>query len=266
MEKFDLAEDPAEILFKIDLIDDKFYCSASYCQKFGVDIDGVKFSSYFIAEERIHPDDLLTLDEFYDNILSGVANGSCEVRIADANGRYIWCRIDYEVVQDSAGHVASGKIIDIHEHKLKEEQWRYYVNNDAPSGLLTIAAATEKFDQYLQYEGRFCKSALLYIAIDGQVDYDESCFIEGLTAKLKVAFAKDSIIGRDSGNGNFVVFSCNIASTEYINAALVRIEHWLHNNYDGSLKLVSAIGVFPKDGENAAALLERVWSEISPSR
>lgn len=268
-ERYRIITDQAEdIIFEIDLKNDMIYCSPKYEELFGSDVFGVKFSSYFIENNVIHPDDLTIFDCFYDQILHDFAGGKFELRLAKTTGEYIWCELQFGAIKDEEGHAyrVVGKITNIDFRKKEHEKLRYLSQRDPLSGLFNKAAMQSMIEAFLTHEGKQGRHAFLFIDIDyfkavndslGHLVGDQA--IQDIAGILKREAGPFDLVGRFGGD-EFCLFMKYIADHDHAEEKADRLCRALRLKYgeDQAHAISASIGVsiYPDHGGGYGALVE----------
>lgn len=211
----------SDIFFEWNMIEDTITYSPNWLDKFGYppQYDGKKEKEEIYR--HFHPDDIDTMDSFMGELRKGIPDLTADVRIRNAEGQYIWCRIHAadQYGTDDRPIRAVGTISDIDKEKRMLEDLRKRAELDALTGLYNHAEMERRTKLYLKNNsGELC--ALFIIDVDdfknvndGQGHLFGDAVLAELAAGMKSLARKTDLIGRIGGD-EFAMFLKNIPSVE----------------------------------------------------
>ncbi len=182
-------------------------------------------------------------------------------------GEERWYRIHTSSIAGVDGYVTHvvGKVTDIHENKLLQEELRGKEKLDTLTGWYNAEATREQVNQVLSASGARDCHALILIDISDFRILGESLgeelgnrILKDITQKISKGFKRSDILGRLSDD-EFIVFVQNIGSVHNLDAMASMICHCaevkLGTGEDGfTLSGRVGISVYPHQGDN--------WSEM----
>ncbi len=195
---------------------------------FGLELDSKIDNAINQIKTLIHPDDRIEIQNLIGSFGLLMQNNDCistEVRVLDAERRYIWIRLQFRSVKYKKGCAKQivGSVSNINEERKKLEEFVIKAQFDQPTGLYNKETVQQKIEQYLsQKEHPNCLGAFLLFDIDNlkvindkNGHYIGDKIINHIAKILKDNFCKHSIIGRLGGD-EFVVFQKKVESTEQL--------------------------------------------------
>lgn len=203
------------------------------------------------AEHLIHPDDRAAVMRIFENPdIETEEPLELEVRLLGLDGEYIWCGLRYQVVRDDKGVPVQllAKLMDVSEHKIKEQELLEKSTIDATTGLFN------KYAVETGIEARIVAGAqgfLFMIDIDNfKLVNDRLGHMAGdrllaqMGAVIRGVFRQTDLAGR-AGGDEFVVF---MADTDSVTAAAERAGRLLERLREisiggGPLKITASIGI-----------------------
>lgn len=129
------------VTFEVDIASRTLNLTDSSLEKYGIKTHSIEnMPEELIKIGAIHPDSVEECRRMYDEIYSGVEQGSAIIRTLKVNGQFIIERFTYFTVLDEKGHPV--KAVGVAESmeasknmilrvELLEKQFRYYANNMA---------------------------------------------------------------------------------------------------------------------------------------
>ncbi len=203
-----LMEQSDDIIMDWDIPGDRVQLSSNFKKTFGFDPAPENLRAYKLGSTRIHPDDLPTLKELATNLRKGISSQEAELRIANIDNKYLWCRLRTTVLLDAQGTACRviGTLRNIDSVKRNYLALQEQAQRDSLTGLLNKAATQGAIRTYLDSrEQQGC--ALLMIDLDNFKGInDRFGHLFGDTVLTRVAhairrlFRNGDIIGRVGGD------------------------------------------------------------------
>lgn len=202
------------VLFEWDVIRDTVGFSDTWKKIFGYNPVGndAQWSQQWLS--YIHPDDLPLLLDCIGSLHSGSPYEVAEVRMATAQGRYLWCRFRATAIRDARGDLQkiSGIIINIDAEKKAAQALQSRAEQDSLTKLLNKDAARKQAEEYFARYSAGVGGALLIIDLDDfkQIN-DQRGHLFGDAVLVKVAqeirklFRGQDIVARIGGDEFMVV-------------------------------------------------------------
>lgn len=245
-----ILEQAGEVMFKWDLSDDKMQFSECWKDKFGYVPRTTNFSNVIQKGGHIHPEDVPCLLRQIAVLRGGCRFLNLEVRIAAADGRWLWCKIRACGIYDTSGmltHVI-GLIVDIDDEKKAHCALQAQAEQDSLTKLTNAHTTRQLAGQYLAGSKDQIHCAMLIIDLDdfkrindqyGHLFGDEVLIhVAGI---LKHSFRDDDIVGRIGGE-EFLVLMKNVSDHQKV---MERCNHLLEaiQASSSACKLTASIGV-----------------------
>ena len=171
-----------------------------------------------------HPDDVKILEEHITNMENGSDYEMAEVRIAAAQGRYLWCRFRATAIRNADGELLkiSGIIINVDAEKQSSQALQERAEQDALTKLLNKYAGRKQAEEYFARQTQDVNCALLMIDLDNFKPVNDRfghLFGDTVLAKvaqiLKKLFRSHDIIARVGGD-EFMVLMRGISDRELL--------------------------------------------------
>lgn len=262
MERHQIIMDQSnDIIFEWDIAEDRLVYSSNWIEKFGYEAISEKVSTRIPQASHLLPEDIPKFVRLVKAISGGLSYSEEEVRIADSNGRYIWCRIRATAQFDSSGSPikAVGVILDIDSEKRRTQELIDKAERDSLTKLYNKSVARSKIKYILESRDEAEQLAMLIIDIDNFKHINDSrghmfgdTVLKAIAAKLKKLFRSEDIIARIGGD-EFLVFVRNILDINIIKDRAVKVIESFRNIFADELKdcqLSCSIGISlsPQDG------------------
>ncbi len=156
------------VLFDWDLEKDTIEFSQAWQKTFGILPPQQNAGEWICQGAHIHPDDLPLLMDRLSALNAGSDQESVDIRIASAQGRYLWSRIRAAASRGSSGKMEtiSGLILNIEEEKQKARALMDQADRDSLTKLWNKAAARRQIESYLAHYPRGVNCAMLIIDLD----------------------------------------------------------------------------------------------------
>ncbi len=203
-----LIEQSDDVIMDWDILGDRVQLSPNFKKLFGYDPVPDNLRSHKLGTTRIHPDDLTVLKELAGKLRQGQTDQECEVRIANIDNKYLWCRLRCTLMRDEQGRPCRviGTLSNIDNAKRNYLALQEQAQQDPLTGLLNKAATQSAIRTYLDArEHSGC--ALLMIDLDDFKGInDQFGHLFGDTVLTRVArtirrlFRNGDLIGRVGGD------------------------------------------------------------------
>lgn len=257
-----------DVIFEWDMETDQVRYSESWEQKFGYPPISCPPDAGEAWSVRTHPEDQETMLRLVKHIRSGMAYDEAEVRLADVEGRYIWCRvrITLQRLEGGSHRRAVGVIVDIDTAKRQTQKLRRLAEQDTLTGIYNKGTTQDLISQKLE-KAQGEKGALFILDVDnfkwvndfyGHLGGD--AVLTDIARTLKELFRAGDIVGRIGGD-EFCVYLSGIRDRE---AAAVKAEtvlamfhHILKQEDRAQFSCSVGIAVSPDDGEDYHTLFQK---------
>lgn len=255
------------VLFEWDVIRDTVGFSDTWKKIFGYNPVGndAQWSQQWLS--YIHPDDLPLLLDCIGSLHSGSPYEVAEVRMATAQGRYLWCRFRATAIRDARGDLQkiSGIIINIDAEKKAAQALQSRAEQDSLTKLLNKDAARKQAEEYFARYSAGVGGALLIIDLDDfkQIN-DQRGHLFGDAVLVKVAqeirklFRGQDIVARIGGD-EFMVVMRGVTDELLLDQRCQQLEQILRNvfrSYNLSLTCSIGIALSPLHGQSYYELFQ----------
>lgn len=163
---------------------------------------------------HIHPEDVPVFVESMRRMAGGEPYGEAEIRVAKADGRYLWCRVraTAQMGEDGKPLKAVGVVVDIDGEKRAAQALQEKAERDALTKLYNKNSARRQIEEYLLQRPEAELAALLIIDVDNfkQVNdryghmFGDAALTE-IADEIRKLFRNADIISRIGGD-EFMVF------------------------------------------------------------
>lgn len=225
MERYQIIMDQSnDIIFEWNIWKDKIFFSANWIKKFGYQPIAENIRLRIPQESHIFPEDISAFLTLMHTVGEGAPYGETELRIANAEGQYIWCRIRATTQFDNAGNPikAIGVIMDIDSEKKRTQDLIDKADHDNLTRLYNKSASRHYIEQLMEQSGQSSLGALLILDLDnfklindtrGHM-FGDAVLMEVAT-QLKTLFRKDDIVSRIGGD-EFLVYLDNLPDKDLL--------------------------------------------------
>ena len=260
-----IMDQTTDIIFEWDICADTLIFSSNWAKKFGYEAryqgigNGEKFP-------HIHPEDVETLKKQMKDVRQGTSYTTEEIRIENADGNYIWCRIRATAQYGDSGKPlkAVGVITDIDKEKNMIDALRRRAERDALTGLYNREETEKQIRRHLKEEPEeIC--ALFMIDTDNFKQIND-CYghlfgdavLSELAAGMKRLTRQSDVVGRIGGD-EFTVFLKNIPSRELGEEKARNLLSMFSNLFKDekqTVEVTCSVGVafYPEDGRDFQSL------------
>lgn len=258
------------IVFDWDLEADIISFSRTWQDIFGYVPIRENASQALATSSHFHPDDMLHFLDWANELRSGGVSRPGEFRIANKDGRYLWCRFRATIARDSQGNVnrLMGTIVNINAEKQATRELQQQAEQDSLTKLFRKEAARQRAEEYFAQQGPTASCALLVIDLDNfkQVNdqyghlFGDSVLVQA-ASQLKKLFRSLDIIGRIGGD-EFMVLMRDIPDRELVERRCRQLltafdEIFRSQVYDCPLNCSIGVAISPDDGVAYTELFQR---------
>ena len=202
------------VLFEWDMRTDEVAFSETWEKIFGYAPITSRFKETLLEASFFHPDDVPLLFDKIANLKSGSSYEMVEVRIANAKGRYLWCRFRASALRSENGELYQivGVIINIDAEKQAEQILQDKAQRDQLTKLLNKAAGRKRAEEYFnQFAGKL-NCALLIIDLDNFKQVNDQyghlfgdTVLTAVSKEIRKLFRGQDIISRIGGDEFMVI-------------------------------------------------------------
>lgn len=219
-------------------------------------------------ESLFHPDDIPLLMDRVDDLESGSAYEAAEVRIATAEGRYLWCRIRATAIRDSRGALekVAGIIINIDTEKRAEQMLQERADQDPLTKLLNKSAARKRVEEYLLRYPEGVDCALLIIDLDHFKQINDryghlfgDSVLSRTAQEIRKLFRPQDIVARIGGD-EFLVLLRGVSSRTLVANRCLQLRQVLHaalQEVNETLCCSIGVALSPEHGRTYVELFQR---------
>ncbi len=214
------------IVFEWNLQSDTMYCSPQWQKRFGYIPISQNYSAQMGIATHFHPDDLPNVRSCIEHLMEHKDSISIEVRISDANAKYLWTKIIAAACLDHDGNLTRivGILQDIDTIKRAELSLKDKADQDALTGLLNKTSAKQLIDGYLTDRAPESLAAMLVLDLDNFKTINDTCghlygdsILIAIADILKKFFRSNDVIARIGGD-EYLVFLQDIPSEDMIHS------------------------------------------------
>lgn len=207
-----------DIIFEWDIETDTVKYSGRWEAMFGYRPIAEQVSLQLPKASHIHPDDIPMFMRALNAIKSGVAYQEVELRIAKADGRYLWCRLraTAQFGEDHKPVRALGVLINVDIEHCGIHELRDKLNQDLLSKLPDRNMVQRQIDEYLSHCSEGEQTALFIMNLDNfrQINeesgrlFGDVVLTEVATNVISLCRAEDIVAW--TGGDEFMIFVKNI--------------------------------------------------------
>lgn len=211
------------IIFEWDFLADTIIFSNTWQDIFGYHPITEGLVRNIRTSSHIHPEDISLFLERLQELQNGGTYETAEVRIAKADGSYLWCRIRATAVSDSDGTLIKvvGIIVNIDSEKRAAYALLERAEQDALTKLLNHDTARTQCEEYLRSSSR-TNCALLVIDLDNFKYINDhfghmfgDSILKKAAAEIKKLFRTKDIVARIGGD-EFLVLMKDVENHEIV--------------------------------------------------
>lgn len=230
------------------------------------DISGEQILKKYLEhydETMVHEEDLSYFKSIFGGLLMSPKNETIEYRTKRFDGDYTWYQLNLTSLLGSEGYVTRivGRMINIHEKKLKELDLLLRAEKDALTDLYNKGAAEQLIENAIQDSKKDTLNALMIIDLDnfkevndlmGHAQGDQ--VLVDTAAALNDIFKGGDIVGRIGGD-EFVVFMKNlnaISNADILANKVVQNVSFTFDYEERQIQVTCSVGVaiYPYHGSN----------------
>jgi len=211
------------VLFDWNVEHDQITVSKQWEDIFGYEPITGNLAARLDKDSHFHPEDIPLLLQHIRALTSGSSYQAMEARIAKADGRYLWCRIQATATCDSSGALTRivGTIINIDNEKQAAKHLQEQAERDALTRLYNKSAARRQSEEYLTGTSS-PNCAFLIIDMDNFKQINDTyghlfgdTVLSQAAKELRKLFRSQDIIARIGGD-EFLVVMRGISDQELI--------------------------------------------------
>ena len=248
-----IHEQSEEIIAEWNAAEDTVVYSPGWKPLFGFDPITTNFSKQILRASHVHPDDLPVLSEKMRGFRE-VGYQALELRLAKADGHYLWCRFRGRAQYAEDGSLVRVVVLitDIDAEKRKTQALRSMAEHDSLTKLLNRGSAQQQIAERLSANSTKERSALLIVDLDhfkhindtfGHIFGDE--VLIQVSSKLRDMFRSTDIIAR-AGGDEFMIYMDGISDDTIVRARCARLLLAVHDIFRtelGNTRLTCSVGV-----------------------
>ncbi|MGE4549059.1 MAG: diguanylate cyclase [Intestinibacillus sp.] len=259
-----------DVVFERDIATDRMIYSSVWQAKFGYEPIQDHASARILSASHLHPDDTEAAKGLLQEMQDGLPYGELDIRIANAQGLYQWCRIRATAQFNSNGHLCKviGVLVDIDDAKKNEQKLQFQAERDLLTGLYNKTSARNRIESHLQQRGNKDGMVLFVIDIDNFKHVNDRyghLFGDAVLSKVASAvsrlFCGEDIIGRIGGDEFVVALQGGLdnAQVELVSGRLIRCFEEALLDLPVSCHVTCSVGVAraPQDGIDFQTLFQR---------
>ena len=228
-----------------------------------------KYLEHF-DESMVYEEDLAYFKSIFRGLLKSPKNETIEYRTKRFDGDYTWYQLNLTSLLGSEGYVTRivGRVINIHEKKLKELDLLLRAEKDALTGLYNKGATMQLIENAIGDSKKDTLNALMIIDLDNFKEVNDllghaqgdQVLVDTSTA-LNEIFKGGDIVGRIGGD-EFVVFMKNlnaISNADILANKVVRNVDYSFDFEDRQIHVTCSVGVaiFPYHGSDYEELFNK---------
>lgn len=257
-----------DIVFEWDIPKDRITYSPNWEKVFGY--TPLASSEQAQTTSHILPEDVPVFVKLMRDTASGTPYGEAEVRIVNAQGRYLWCRIRETTQFDGSGKPvkAVGVIADIDAEKRQTQALASRAERDSLTQLYNKEAARERIQRMLDQRLKSDQFTLFLLDMDNFKQINDTrghmfgdAVLTEAADRIKSLFRSGDILSRFGGD-EFLIFLKHTADDSFLAKKAAQILKTLRGIFVDELRdcpLTSSIGIArcPEDGGDFQTLFQR---------
>lgn len=225
MERHQIIMDQTnDIIFEWDIRLNQIYYSPNWIKKFGYEAISKDISTRIPQASHILPEDIPVFVVLMNDVRTGAPYGEAELRIANAEGQYLWCRIRATTQFDHEGKPikAVGVILDIDGEKRRTQDLIDKADRDNLTNLHNKNAARHRIQGLMKQQEDTKTSAMMVIDLDNFKVVNDSfghmfgdAVLLEASARLQKLFRPEDVVSRIGGD-EFLVYINNIPNKSFL--------------------------------------------------
>lgn len=264
-----IMEHTNDIIFEWNIKTDQLSCSANWEKKFGYTPISNNASQMILLASHVHPEDFGQVSKMVKDMISGVPYEEMEIRLADAKGRYRWCKVRAAAQYNDLGKSfkAVGIIADIDDEKKESQQLKEKAARDELTKLYNRSAARDQIEDYLDMRLPEEKAAMLIVDVDDFKLINDNyghlfgdVVLQQIASGLRGLFRSGDIIARIGGD-EFLIFMQRIPDLDIVKERARRVADAVKNIFEQNVSQCHpscSIGISfcPQDGMDFETLFK----------
>lgn len=244
-----------DIIFEWDIPTDHIHYSSNWHKIFGYEPVSDSVSSRLLTASRILPEDLPQLLALMEKVKKGKPYGEAELRIAKADGQYLWCRVRATTQFDHYSGKpikAVGVILNIDSEKRRAQELLDRAEKDSLTSLYNKSAAFRKIRLLLSQWEEQELAAMFILDMDNFKLVNDSfghmfgdAVLAEIASRLKRLFQVEDIVARIGGD-EFLVFMRHVRGEQAVREKLAEVLEAFQKEIAGGMEscpLSCSIGV-----------------------
>ncbi|QNL44847.1 diguanylate cyclase [Oscillibacter hominis] len=252
-----------DIIFEWDVATDSMMVSANWEKRFGYQPITENASRMLPVVSHIHPDDVMQISTLVQAACAGEGYIQAELRFAEANGRYRWCRVRATTQLDAKHHPVKvvGVITDIDNEKRATQKLMDRAERDTLTKLYNKEAGRKRVEWSIDHSEPTDSSAMLIIDVDDFKQINDrfghmfgDAVLARMAERITGLFREGDVLSRIGGD-EFLAFMPSIPSKEVAQVRAQKIIDSIRSlmreeTKDVRLSYSIGIAYFPGDGED----------------
>ena len=256
-----------DIIFEWDIASGAITYTPNWLEKFGY--EPITQSDKIAENSHLHPEDIPAFVAIMEGVRAGAPYKEAEVRLAKADGRYLWCRIR-ATAQFAGGKrplKAVGVIVDIDRERRAAQEMAERAERDALTRLYNRTAAQSRVEDYLSHHAPCAQGALLVMDVDDFKQINDrrghlfgDAVIAEIAEHIASLFRSGDVVARIGGD-EFLIFMRDIAGSQIVHdragQIIAVLQDLLERDLAGThLSCSIGIALCPADGTSYQQLFE----------
>lgn len=265
-----ILEQTDDMALEWDIAKDILTVSDDWERWFGYMPVREEISKRLTRASYIHPDDITECVQLMEEMAGGKMQGTQELRVAEASGRYRWVRARTALQTDENGKPIRvvGMLSDIGEEKSRAELLRNRTDRDGLTGFYNRAAGRMRAARWLENRKQGEPAAVYLIDMDNFKEINDryghsfgDVVLQEISNRLRRQFSSEDILIRVGGD-EFLIVSPGVRGAERAEEQGRRImesmqkicrENIIRFRFSCSI----GISLCPRDGTDFASLYGR---------
>lgn len=257
------------VIFECDMDGNNAYFSDKWKEMFGYDCCS-NIPERLHTDSHLHPDDIPLVFETLHKLQNSSSYAEIDIRIAKADGHYLWCQVRINVQRDQFNIPVKmvGVIINVDAKKRSVQALQNRAERDALTNLLNKDASKDYIESFLASSNNQSCSAMLVIDLDNFKQVNDQyghmfgdIIIAQAAEEIQKLFRTDDVVGRIGGD-EFIVLMKNIPSQDLLhnrlNSLITVFDTTLHNRVpEANLGCSIGVALYPQHGTNHNVLFRR---------
>ena len=242
---------------------DSMMVSANWEKRFGYQPITENASRMLPVVSHIHPDDVMQISTLVQAACAGEGYIQAELRFAEANGRYRWCRVRATTQLDAKHHPVKvvGVITDIDNEKRATQKLMDRAERDTLTKLYNKEAGRKRVEWSIDHSEPTDSSAMLIIDVDDFKQINDrfghmfgDAVLARMAERITGLFREGDVLSSIGGD-EFLAFMPSIPSKEVAQVRAQKIIDSIRSlmreeTKDVRLSYSIGIAYFPGDGED----------------